>query len=677
LENEAAKKLDLLLSQLFHNIEQEFKKCGRPLDASNVFKVVFSLLAAKLLKDRNVATSVNIDFSHPQTALQTVSSHYGASLKELTASIPANILRATSHEVAQSFLFNNISVDTLTYIYENTFVSKESRKSYGIHSTPSYIADYVLSQIPIETLPQTQWHATDPMSGHGIFLIAAMRRMRDLLPQDWSGRQRHKYFVSHLHGIEIEKFSVEVARMCLMLADFPELNGWDLVNDDIFSGKILETAIAKTTIFIGNPPFEDIENKVPAVPKPVELLRRALPVLPDEAFIGLVLPRSFTDGFEYAKERDKILESFELISLTTLPDRIFTHSEMETVVLVAQKRRARKSVNVMYREVRDDERNDFRTKRRVSWEDSVPQNYLREKVQGRLFIPFLRELWEILEDNQKVSSIVEIKKGVEYQLNIDLSDVIYSTPRPNSKRGIVRRSSGFYQYQALDTVYMSTEKQFRRRETSASWDLPWAEPKLILPASRMSRGPWRFAAALDKEGILANRLFYGVWPKANDVEIEVLAAIFNSPIAAAYVYSHSSQRTVTGGVYKDIPLPILSPESKQVIHFLVLGYLEAVQNDVEKAKMLLLQIDAVILRQYDLPPRLERQLLDVFWGAQRPVPFQFTGYIPPETASWIPLHVYISERFNTSTPEIIMQRIPIISDSEFLNYLKGLGREDS
>ena len=93
LENEAAKKLDLLLSQLFHNIEQEFKKCGRPLDASNVFKVVFSLLAAKLLKDRNVATSVNIDFSHPQTALQTVSSHYGASLKELTASIPANILR--------------------------------------------------------------------------------------------------------------------------------------------------------------------------------------------------------------------------------------------------------------------------------------------------------------------------------------------------------------------------------------------------------------------------------------------------------------------------------------------------------------------------------------------------------------------------------------------------------
>jgi hypothetical protein len=108
-----------------------------------------------------------------------------------------------------------------------------------------------------------------------------------------------------------------------------------------------------------------------------------------------------------------------------------------------------------------------------------------------------------------------------------------------------------------------------------------------------------------------------------------------------------------------------------------LGYLEAVQNDVEKAKMLLLQIDAVILRQYDLPPRLERQLLDVFWGAQRPVPFQFTGYIPPETASWIPLHVYISERFNTSTPEIIMQRIPIISDSEFLNYLKGLGREDS
>ncbi len=43
----------------------------------------------------------------------------------------------------------SISVDTLTYIYENTFVSPESRQKLGIYSTPSYVADYVMSQIPI------------------------------------------------------------------------------------------------------------------------------------------------------------------------------------------------------------------------------------------------------------------------------------------------------------------------------------------------------------------------------------------------------------------------------------------------------------------------------------------------------------------------------------------------
>ena len=95
-----------------------------------------------------------------------------------------------------------------------------------------------------------------------------------------------------------------------------------------------------------------------------------------------------------------------------------------------------------------------------------------------------------------------------------------------------------------------------------------------------------------------------------------------------------------------------------------------------EAKKTLLQIDAEILKLYKLPPRLERRLLDIFWGQKRPVPFEFSGYIPPEIDSWIPLHIYISEQFNNATPDKIMERIPIIHDTEFINYLKTLGTED-
>lgn len=62
-----------------------------------------------------------------------------------------------------------------------------------------------------------------------------------------------------------------------MLADFPESNGWDLRNADVFEGKTLERVAANSMIFVGNPPYENIAGRRPDTPEPVELLRRALP----------------------------------------------------------------------------------------------------------------------------------------------------------------------------------------------------------------------------------------------------------------------------------------------------------------------------------------------------------------------------------------------------------------
>lgn len=679
LENQAAEKIDYLLKAILNHTEGEFKTHNLRFDSATVFRIVFSLLAAKLLKDRDVLNSINIDFSLPQTALQAVSNHYGSSLPISASIIPEATLKTISKEIGDSFSLRNISVDTLTYIYENTFVSPESRQKLGIHSTPSYVADYVLSQIPIEDLSRTQMYTTDPMSGHGIFLIAAMRRMRDLLPQDWSGRQRHNFFVSHLHGIEIDAFSVEVARMCLMLADFPEPNGWDLKNTDVFTGKTLERAASNSMVLVGNPPFENIEGRIPCTPKPVELLRRALPALPDQALIGLVLPRSFVDGTDYKKEREMILNNFELISLTGLPDRIFLHSDMETAIIVARKHQPRRKGSVVYKEVKDHERETFRSRHQVTWEDKVPQSYFEDKTQGKLIVPLLREVWERLEGCIPLGKIADISIGVQYKPNLekeDLNKIVRYEYFPESKPGFYNVSKGFKQFIAEDTIYMSTEKKYRRFENSKAWELPWDKPKIIVPASPMSRGAWRYAAAIDHNGRIASRRFYGIWLKNDLFGIEILAALLNSPVAQAVAYAHGSKRDITKRVYESIPIPEISSYSEQVIYSLVRNYLDALSKDKTTAKGILLQIDAEILKLYNLPPRLERKLLDIFWGQQRPVPFEFTGYIPLEIDSWIPLHIYLSEQCRESTPRKIMQRIPLIRDTEFINYLKNLGREE-
>ena len=679
LENEAAKKIDYLLREILNHTEREFTKHNLLFDSAKVFRIVFSLLAAKLLKDRDAVSSTSIDFSFPQTAIQAVSNHYGSSLSFIASELPDVTIKSISQEVGSTFSLRNISVDTLTYIYENTFVSPESRQKLGIHSTPSYVADYVMSQIPIEDIHKTQWHTADPMSGHGIFLIAAMRRMRDMLPPDWSGRQRHKFFVKHLHGIEIDAFSVEVARMCLMLADFPEPNGWDLRNADVFEGKTLEKVAANSMIFVGNPPYENIAGRSPVTPKPVELLRRALPALPAHALVGLVLPRSFIDGNDYKRERENILNNFELISLTALPDRIFLHSNAETAILIARKHKPRKFINVTYREVRDKEREEFRIRRIVTWEDNIQQAYFTDKMQGRFIVPLLREVWERLAGYAHLGEKAEIHFGIQYKPNLEKNDllkIVRDESFPDSKPGINNVSGTFKQFVAEDIVYMSMERKYRRYQDAKVWDLPWEKPKVIVPASRISRGAWRFAAVIDKGGCIASRRFYCIWPKGDTFSIEILAAVLNSPIAAAFVYSHSFQRDIQKRVYSAIPIPYIPPEAEKIIKFWVKHYLEVVNKDKVKAKDILLRIDAEVLKLYKLPPQLERQVLNIFWGYPRPVPVEFTGYIPLENDSWIPLHMYISDQFRESTHQKIMERIPKIRDEAFMDFLKNFGREE-
>jgi len=118
--------------------------------------------------------------------------------------------------------------------------------------------------------------------------------------------------------------------------------------------------------------------------------------------------------------------------------------------------------------------------------------------------------------------------------------------------------------------------KYRRFETSKAWDLPWDKPKVIVPASRMSRCPWRYAAAIDKSGRIVSRRFYGIWPKSEIFDVTTLAALLNSPIVEAFTYAHSFQKDIPKRVYAanvwhitnqwmNFRLVILPPKPKKLI----------------------------------------------------------------------------------------------------------------
>lgn len=677
LEHEAAKKIDSLLGILLHHVEEEFKKSKLTFGASEasvIFRVVFSLLAAKLLKDRDIPGSANIDFSNPLTALKAVSNHYGSSLLATVAKLPISTLDSISQEIGQSFSLKNISVDTLTYIYENTFVSPKTRKELGVHSTPAYVADYLLSQVQLEDLPRTQWQTLDPMCGHGILLIAAMRRMRDLLPQNFGGRQRHEFFIKNLRGIEIDPFSIEVARMCLMLADFPESDGWEISRADAFADKVIEDASKKSMILVANPPFEKIKINDKAVPKPLEFLRRSLPNLPDGSLIGLVLPRSFLDSAAYKEERKFLLNNFEINAITALPDKIFLYSDAETAILSAKKREPRKVSSFVYTEVRDAHKEAFKTRYGYTWREKISQSYFEGTQESKLVVPLLKEVWDRLKFFPRFRDAAIFRTGIRYKRDIPETELVQSFEFPDSKKGIFNVTPGFHQYAANDTVYMSMKEQHME---NAAYKYTWDIPKIVLPVGRMARGPWRFAAAIDTEGRVLGRSFYAVWPKTDSLSVHTLAALLNSPVAQAFVYCHISDRNLLVKIYGEIPIPKVDDllQHDQTISNLVNLYLGELQSDKSIAYQTLLKIDAEILKLYHLPPKFERQLLDIFWDQERDVPFEFKGYIPPEMTSWIPLHIYLSNAFREGTVEKILERIPVIKDKKFVDYLKGMGTE--
>ena len=85
-------------------------------------------------------------------------------------------------------------------------------------------------------------------------------------------------------------------------------------------------------------------------------------------------------------------------------------------------------------------------------------------------------------------------------------------------------------------------------------------------------------------------------------------------------------------------------------------------------------IDAEVLKTYDLPPRVERILLDYFTGHVRLGPVDFTEYFPSTFWPFIPWHLYISEDFKAANAKHTLNRMPVIPESslidEALSYME-------
>jgi hypothetical protein len=165
--------------------------------------------------------------------------------------------------------------------------------------------------------------------------------------------------------------------------------------------------------------------------------------------------------------------------------------------------------------------------------------------------------------------------------------------------------------------------------------------------------------AVDSEGHAITSSFLAVRSLRDPLTPQFLWAICNSPVTNAFIYCHSLKRNILAGEMREAPVPTATPSGVERVARAAAEYLAHMarpdlplqaEPDTAHAKRLLLTVDAEVLRLYDLPPRLERQLLDLFDGYQRSgVPFPFKSYYPPKFSPFLPLHLLLSEDYERTT----------------------------
>lgn len=690
LEYEMGNHLSKLIKRMCDAVHNELGKPKIDEDLGRwLFQSVFRLLAGKILTDKKVPEFSDLNLEDISGTLRKVHNHYSSEQRpEKVTQRQEKGLKETVKLLKEFGSLRHLTIESLAYVYENTLITKDIRKALGIHATPSYLVDYIVWQLVswIEEIPQENRMVLEPTCGHAPFLISAARLLREMIDES-DPKKRHDYLKNHLVGVELDSFAREIARLSLTLADVPNPNGWWLESANIYEGESLPEMAKKSTILLCNPPFQNFTQEEKSKyynlrcgNKAGEVLARTLPYMPAGSVFGVILPRSFLSKVTDAIPplRRMLVESFEIYEICVLPDKVFTWADHESVVILGRKRTT-KGIDNKTRFVRVREKTLDRFQDRYSAPtDIIEQVRFMASDDYDLSIPELEKVWSFCQSFNPLRMVVDKEKtgkGLEYKHKKSLP-VNVETISTQRFRGSVRGCAKFDQKIKLTEMpklyWTSLADEVIRRPGHGK---ETGIPQIILNSAPVSRGPWRLKALIDKIGYPITSSFIAIRPKTG-WPLEVLWAILNSPLANAYIYCHGTKRLVGVERVLECPIPNISPADLYHLGELVHDYFRVVipehkglqsEIDIKEAKKKMLAIDAEVMRLYDLPPMLERQVLDLFDGWPRKgVDFKFERYFPKKFESWIPLHEYLSENYQRSTASFVNKWVEEVRSPEII-----------
>jgi hypothetical protein len=638
-------------------------------------KTSFWLLAAKLLHDKRVSHFINLDLQDIPTVFNRVAVHYNRN-----APSPPRVngrlraLQAAASVVSAGPSFCNISAETLGMLYEEALISPTTRKLLGTHRTPTYLVDYMVARLSdwIGELGYKHCHVFEPACGHAPFLSGTLRLLSDMLPARIADdqKQRHDFIRDHLRGCDHDAFALEIARLSLTLADIPNENGWVLESGDMFAGSTLANEVRNATVVLANPPFEKEQA--------AKFFQRTVQALQPGTVFGFVLPVNELTGSACDAVRRQLLRECEIKEISVFSDGMFRFASVETGIVLGRKHETKRAIaprHIRFRRVRETRREDFREHYFASWDSSVETDWLVKANGARFIVPELRDVWDACQSLPKFKQFADIGQGLIHRSKED----------PRFPKGAVTESDvklpglveGFSSVDDSPNTHLlpvirwlNLDKETIRRPVAGTVT---GVPQVLLNYAPVDRDAWRLKAFIDAVGRPATSRFLLVRPRQWEFSLDCLWALCNSPVANAYTFALGSKRDIPAGLMRMMPVPDLSQCNLSPLESAVRAYREAAaeftrkfQQPAQKSRrksakvtkldrhrelelfpgepteevisavkeqlrVLHWRVDAEVLRLYNLPSKLERELLDTFDGVLRVgMPFEQTRYIPCE-----------------------------------------------
>ncbi|MCX6704590.1 MAG: N-6 DNA methylase [Candidatus Woesebacteria bacterium] len=683
IEEKEGKYLSTLTEEIINSLKTSCKGIREGTNfAKWIFQAAFWLVGAKILKDKQVERFKNLKISNVTDLVERVQRHYRSTEPlDISNTLKKAAFEKEAKRVENISSFSHLTTESLAYVYENALVSKNTRKVWATHATPSWLVNYIVwgELIDwIENIPQEQRVVLEPACGHAPFLTAAAKLLADPLLYKGDEKSRHDYLKRHLIGIDMDSFAEEIARLALTLADIPNPNGWNIQDSDIYKDDILKKAAQKATILFCNPPFENFTpkekqiygNAITTGNKAAEVLAKTLPHLPPNSVFGIILPQGFLYRKNLAELRRYILDNFELRTICNLPDNVFAKAGHLSTVLLGRKTKSKKKIN--YLNITKANLENFKNTYQAADEELVNKDIFYEAESCDLRIPELKEIWDYCREYPKFQEYAVIGRGIEYK-DFDKS------VRKENFPGAVKGYASFEAFTSgekpkkidinitklPDYYWMSLNAtEIRNTRYGAQCGIS----QIIASYIRSSRSVWRIEGLMDLAGDPVSNKLISIRPiPSKNISVYIIWALVNSPFTNAYMYCHCIRQNLEG-VLRDMPIPFDNQDLSK-LESMVKAYFTLSEQQInftlrdesklnEKKKQCLLAIDAEVLRLYDLPPRLEKTLLDFFEGVPRKgVDFEFDRYYEEGFDSYIPLHMYISTEFQNSSVENVKKWI--------------------